>query len=153
MKWFGSRFARFTLAFTGSMALTGAVLVADGSVWFQATSTLRNPCNNELIRGPLDAHLMVQASSGPSGDHVVVHRNFNATLTGDQGNTYEASSIGHAQFDALASSYVLTFENNVKGHGPAPDFTVLGRLRVFVDTDQNPIGYSAMVISATCKKP
>jgi hypothetical protein len=151
MVWMRSKVGRFSLALAACLAFAGVGVLADGSVWITRTSTLVNPCNGELMTGLVDVHLLVQAQSDANGDHVVVHRNFSGTLTGNQGNSYKVSSIANDQFDALAPFYDLTFENNVKGHGSAPDFWVLGRMRVFVDADQNPVNYAAGVISATCK--
>jgi hypothetical protein len=45
----------------------------------------------------------------------------------------------------------MSFENNVVGQGSVPNFTVTGTVKVFVDADQNPIGYIAAVTNAVCK--
>jgi len=124
---------------------------ADGTLMGTAHSTLLNPCNGEIVKGPVDFLLVVQTNQTAQGPHIVVHRTFHGTLQGNLGNEYEVRSVGQAEFDALSSQYALSFENNVVGKGSAPNFTATGTVTVFVDADQNPTGYSAVATGAVCK--
>jgi hypothetical protein len=153
MALFGTRtqWVRFGVGLLCSVAVAAVGVRADGTLKITRTSTLFNPCNGETVTGPVDVELVVQTNEKSDGTHVVVHRSFHGTLTGNQGNTYKVSSIANDQQDALAAFYDLTFENNVIGQGDAPDFKVEGNLRVFVNATQDPINYSASVTSATCK--
>ena len=154
MALFGTKtpMVRLAVAFLGSVALSAAVAASgDGTLKITRTSTLINPCNGELVTGLVDVQLVVQTNENNNGTHVVVHRSFHGTLEGDQGNTYKISSQASDQLDALAGYYDLTFENNVIGLGRAPNFEVVGNVRVFVNTNQEPTGYGATATSATCK--
>ena len=132
-----------------AVAVSAVALKADGTLKLTATSTMVNPCNGESVTGPVDVLLGVHANS--SG-HVKVHRSFHGTLEGNQGNSYQVSSIANAQFDnTFPFFYVVEGKNNVIGMGDAPDFEVTLRIRVDVDANQEPTGYAAMVTSATCK--
>lgn len=153
MALFGKRtqLVRIAVGVVCSAAISAAAVRADGTLKLTGTSTLVNPCNGELVTGSVDVELVVQTNESNNGTHVVVHRSFHGTLTGNQGNTYKVSSIANDQLDALASYYDLSFENNVIGHGKAPDFEVAGTLRVFVNANQEPTGYSAIASSSSCK--
>jgi len=146
-----TQLVRLAIGFLCSAAVSGVALRADNTLKLAATSTLLNPCNSELVSGPVDVELVVAATENQNGVHVKVHRSFHGTLTGNQDNSYKVSSMANAKFDALAPFYDLTFENNVIGLGQAPDFTVTGNLRVFVNANQEPTGYSASAVAATCK--
>jgi hypothetical protein len=132
-----------------AVVASAAVLRADGTLKMTAISTMVNPCNGETVRGPVDVLIGVHAN--PNG-HVQVHRSFHGTLDGNQGNTYQVSSIANAQFDnTFPYFYVIEGRNNVIGLGGAPDFEVTLRIRVDVDADQQPVGYAAAVTGAVCK--
>jgi len=146
MRWVG-----FAASLAGAVALSAVVVRADGNLKLTATSTLLNPCNNELASGPVDVLLNVKVNQSANGVSVKVHRSFHGELTGAQGNTYQVSSIGSAQFQATASYYDFPFHNNVIGQGSAPDFEANGMVRVFVDANQEPTGYVASGVTVTCK--
>jgi len=153
MALFGNRttWVRLGIGVVCGVVVSAAAVRADGTLKITRTSTLTNPCNGEVVSGPVDVELVVQTNESNNGTHVVVHRSFHGTLTGDQGNSYKVSSIANDQLDALAPYYDLTFENNVIGLGRTPDFDIVGSLRVFVNANQEPTGYSASVSSATCR--
>jgi hypothetical protein len=143
---------RLGVAALGSVAVSAAVAAsADGTLKLSAPSTLINPCNGELVTGLVDVQLVVQTNESNNGTHVVVHRSFHGTYEGNQGNSYRVSSKASDQLDALAGYYDLTFENNVLGQGRAPNFEVVGNLRVYVNANQEPTGYAASATSASCK--
>jgi hypothetical protein len=146
-----TQLVRLAIGLLCGVAASAAAVRADGTLRLTTTSTLLNPCNGELVTGLVDVELVVQTNESNGGTHVVVHRSFHGTYTGNQGNTYKVSSIANDQLDALAPFYDLTFENNVIGHGQTPDFTAAGNLRVFVNANQEPTGYSASGVSVTCK--
>ena len=154
MALFGNRtqVIRLGVAFLCSVAVSAAALRADGTLKLTTTSTQFNPCNGEWVTGQVDVELMVQTNEKSDGTHVVVHRSFHGTLIGDQGNTYKVSSIANDQIDGLQPFfYDVPFENNVIGQGAAPDFTATGTVRVFVNPDQEPTGYTAFGLNYTCK--
>jgi hypothetical protein len=135
------------LAFT--IVASAAAIRADGNLKLTGTSTMTNPCNGELVTGVVEVVLGVHANAN---GHVKVHRSFHGTLEGDEGNTYQVSSIANKQFDnTFPFFYVIEGTNHVTGLGDGPDFDVETRIRVDVDEDQQPVGYAAMVTSATCK--
>ena len=133
------------------VVISAGAVGADGTLKITRTSTLFNPCNGETVSGPVDVELVVQTNESHNGTHVVVHRSFHGTLTGNQGNTYKVSSMANDQLDALAPFYDVPFENNVIGHGQVPDFTAAGTVRVFVNANQEPTGYLASGVTVACK--
>ena len=147
----GTRVAGLVASIAGAVVLSVAALHANGTLKLEKTSTLLNPCNGELVTGPVDVLLNVKVSESANGVKVKAHRSFHGELTGNQGNSYMVSSIGNAEFDATAPFYDFEFRNNVVGHGSAPDFEVIGIVRVFVDANQQPTNYGASVISSSCK--
>ena len=146
----GMRWTGFA-ASVAVVALSAVVLRADGNLKLTATSTLLNPCNGEVAAGPVDVLLNVKVSQSANGVSVKVHRSFHGELTGNQGNTYQVSSIGKGEFAATASFYDFPFHNNVVGHGSAPDFEAEGMVRVFVNADQEPTSYLASGVTVSCK--
>lgn len=138
-----------TMLLCGVVAAAG-VVKADGNRIFTAYSTLFNPCNGESVEGPVDVILGVHVNK--NGTNVNVFRQFHGTLVGNQGNTYKVSSTAHKHFDQTSPSfYDVEFHNNVAALGGGPSFEVDGVTRIFVDADQNPIGYSASGITFTCR--
>ena len=144
-----TRLTGFVAMFACAVMASAVALRADGNLKMQATTTLVNPCNGETVTGLVDVLLGVHANSD---GHVKVHRSFHGTLEGNQGNTYQVSSMANAQFDnTFPYYYVVEGTNNVVGLGDAPDFEVSLRIRVDVNSNQEPIGYAAMSTGSTCK--
>jgi len=140
---------QFVAVLAFGVVASAAVVTADDTLKLTATSTMVNPCNGETVTGDVDVLLGVHANSA---GHVKVHRSLHGTLVGNQGNTYQVSSIANAQFEQMFPSYyVVEGRNNVIGKGDAPDFEAVTRIRVDVNANQEPIGYAAMITSATCK--
>src|SRR5688500_8852758 len=136
------RIPRLATALLCSVVAAAAVVKADGNVKFTGFSTLFNPCNGENVSGPVDVILGVQVNE--DGTNVNVFRQFHGTLEGNQGNTYKVSSTAHKKFDnTFPSYYDVEFHNNVAALGNGPSFEVDGVTRIFVDANQNPIGYTA----------
>lgn len=133
----------------GCVVASAAVVRADGTLNLPVNASNYNACNGETATGTVDAHLLVQVNENTG--QVKVHRSFHGTLTGNQGNTYQVSSIANDFFDAPAPYYDVEFHNNVAGLGGAPSFEVLGTSRIFVNANQEPTGYSASGHTFICK--
>ena len=128
------RLPRFVAMLTLALVASAAALRADGNLKLTGTSTLGNPCNGELLTGLVEVILGVHANVN---GHVKVHRSLHGTLEGDQGNTYQLSSVANKQFDnTFPSFYVIEGTNHVTGLGDGPDFDAEVRIRVDVDADQ-----------------
>lgn len=146
---FWTRFPRLAVALLAGVIASSVIVKADGAVQVTVNSFQGNPCNGEGIFGQVDALLLVQVNENTG--QVKVHRSFHGRLDGNQGNTYQISSIANQFFDAPQPFYDVPFHNNVIGLGDAPDFEVEGMMRLFVDANQNPLGYTAAGITITCK--
>jgi hypothetical protein len=128
--------------------------LADGTLAGTAQTTQYNPCNGGYPVGTVQFLLVVQTNQTHQGPHVVVHRTFQGTLKDASGNVYQISSVGQTEFDALTTTgyYVLPFENNVVATpSQSLSFTATGTAKVFVDSNQNPTGYSAVLTNTVCK--
>ena len=144
------RMPRLATALLCGLVAAAAVVKADGNLKTTGFSTLYNPCNAENVSGPVDVLLGVHVNS--DGTNVTVFRSFHGTLTGDQGNTYKVSSTANQQFDNTFQFYYdVEFHNTVTALGGGPSFETDGVTRIFVDADQNPVGYSASGVTFTCK--
>jgi hypothetical protein len=144
------RLPRLAVAVLGCVVASSVMLQADGTRRLTVNSLQFNPCNGETATGQVDALLLVQVNEQTG--QVKVHRSFHGTVYGNQGNTYQVSSIANDFFDAPQPFYDLRFHNNVSGLGGAPNFEVEGDLRLYVDANQNPIGYAASGNTFTCKQ-
>ena len=145
------RISRFVAALVCSVVAATAGARADGNLKITFPSIQFNPCNGENISGTVDVVLGVHVNENGG---VNVFRSFHGTLEGNQGNTYQISSIGHEHFDnTFPSFYQFTFHNNVIGLGKAPNFEAEATVRVFVNADQEPIGYTTSGATFTCKNP
>ena len=143
------RLPRLAVALLGCVVGSSVMLQADSTLRLTVGSLQYNPCNGETATGQVDALLVVQYNE--NSGQVKVHRSFHGTLTGTQGNTYQVSSMANDFFDAPQPFYDLRFYNNVIGLGDAPNFEVKGDLRVYVNANQEPIGYGASGTTFTCK--
>jgi hypothetical protein len=141
--------SRLATVLLGCVVASAAVVRADGTLNLTVGSFQFNPCNNESVRGTVDAHLVVQVNKNTG--RVKVHRSFHGTLSGNQGNTYQISSVANDFFDAPQPFYDVEYHNNVIGLGDAPDFEVWGRTQIHVNANQEPIGYAAHGHTIICK--
>ena len=150
-----SRFAA-ALVFSVVAATAGAGAEAaagarpDGNLKTTFLSTQFNPCNGEIPAGIVDVLLGVHVNEDGG---VNVFRSFHGTLEGNQGNTYQISSSGHEHFDSTAASYDVPFHNNVIGLGKAPNFELDATVRIFVNSNQDPITFIVINPPVTCKNP
>jgi len=124
---------------------------ADNTVSFTGFFAVTNPCNGETASGPIEIFIVVSSTDTGGGTTLVnVHHSSHASLTGDQGNVYQVSRFAMAQFDALANHYDVPWTGVFIGKGGAPNFTATGTLRVFVNSQNEPIGSMLLSITATC---
>ena len=143
------RMPRLAMVLLGCVLASAAVVRADGTLNLTVGAIQINPCNGEFVFGDVDAHLLVQVNENTG--KVKVHRSFHGTLSGNQGNTYQISSIANDFFDAPQPYYDVEFHNNVSGLGSAPNFEVVATTRIFVNANQEPTGYTAFGATFTCK--
>lgn len=145
------RISRFTAALVCSVVAATAAARADGNLKTTFNSFQFNPCNGENISGTVDVLLGVHVNANGG---VTVFRSFHGTLEGDQGNTYQISSVGQENFDnTFPLYYDVLFHNNVIGVGKAPNFEADATVRIFVNADQEPTGYTVFGTTFTCKNP
>lgn len=127
---------------------------ADGTLMTTANSTQYNPCNGDYLRGTIENLIVVQTNQTAEGTHVIVQRTFHGTLKDSAGNVYEINSAAQTEFDAVTTTgyYSLPFNNNVVAPGaPSLNFTTTGMAKLYVDANQNPTGYGAVVTGEACK--
>jgi hypothetical protein len=144
------RLPRLAVALVGCVVAASVALKADSALQLTVNSMQFNPCNSEIVNGQVDVLLLVQVNENTG--QVKVHRSFHGTLTGNQGNTYQIRSIANDFFDAPQPYYDVAFHNNVIGLGQAPNFETTGTMRLFVNANQDPTGYSASSTSFTCNQ-
>jgi hypothetical protein len=145
------RISRFAAALVCSVVAATAGARADGNLKTTFLSTQFNPCNGEIPSGIVDVLFGVHVNEDGG---VNVFRSFHGTLDGNQGNTYQISSVGNEHFDSTATSYDVPFHNNVVGLGKAPSFELDATVRIFVNADQEPIGFFFVFDPTfTCKNP
>ena len=142
--------SRFGAALVCSVVAATAGARADGNLKTTFLSTQFNPCNNEIPSGIVDVLLGVHVNEDGG---VNVFRSFHGTLEGNQGNTYQISSVGNEHFDSTSSSYDVPFHNNVVGLGKTPSFELDATVRIFVNANQDPIGFIVVDPTVTCKNP
>ncbi len=124
---------------------------ADNTVSFTGTFAVVNPCNDELASGSIDVFIVVSSSvTGEGTTRVKVHHSSHASLNGDQGNVYQVSRFATDQFDALSNRYDVPWTGRFIGKNGAPNFTASGTLRVFVNSQNEPVGSLLLSITSTC---
>ena len=142
--------ANFILVAIAAMLLSmtpvsAAPSTTDNTFRFEGTFTLQNPCNNEVVSGPIYINIVVTTTVTGNGETKVnVHHTSHGLLTGNAGNEYQISRVAKGQFDAISGSYVIPWTGQFIGKGDAPNFEADATLRVFVDTNNNPIGSQGM---------
>lgn len=145
------RISRFAAALVCSVLAATAGARADGNLKSTFLSTQFNPCNGEIPSGIVDVLFGVHVNEDGG---VTVFRSFHGTLEGDQGNTYQISSVGNEHFDTTNPVYYdVPFHNNVVGLGKAPSFEADATVRIFVNADQEPINFLVFGYTPTCKNP
>jgi hypothetical protein len=124
----------------------------DNTTSFTGSFQLVNPCNGETVTGPIDVYIVVSTALTGNGTlKVNVHHNSHGTLNGNQGNEYQVSRRAKGQFDAISSTYVITWMGEFIGTGAAPNFTAEGTLRVFVNAQNEPTGSTLTSLSTVCR--
>lgn len=146
--------AGLVCALFGGVVATSAVLSAagdqGGTLHLTAPTTQFNPCNGQTFSGTVEVVLGVHPNA--NGTNVNVFRQFHGTLEDNLGNVYKISSTGHKQFDnTFTFFYDIPFTNKVTALGNGPSYDAEGVARIFVDANQNPIGYNAQGIQFTCR--
>jgi hypothetical protein len=150
-----TRFSALAGALLCGVVAMSAVAKADGqakggNLRLTSGTLMFNPCNGQMVSGPIDVLLGVHVNG--NGTNVNVFRQLHGTLTDALGNEYKVSSIAHQQFDEVFPNfYVLEFTNKVVGLGNGPSFDFEGRVRIDVDADQKPIGYAGMGTASYCR--
>ena len=133
-------------------SVNSAPVPFDNTFQFTGTFGLLNPCNNEIVQGPIDIQIVVStAETGNGQTKVNVHHHSHGMLSGNQGNEYQISRRSKGQFDAVSTQYVIPWFGEFIGNGAAPNFTAEGTLRVFTNANNEPIGSQLVTISTECK--
>ncbi len=129
----------------------------DNTFSFSGNFGLQNPCNAEIVQGPIQIHIVVTTTQTGNGDiKVNVHHSSHGLLTGSQGNEYEISRTAKGQFNAVSPAYplggyVIPWRGEFVGKGTAPNFIADGELRVWVNAQNEPIGSQLVLpINRTC---
>jgi len=127
----------------------------DNTLHFTGTFAITNPCNGEFAPSfPIDVYIVVTtAETGNGAVKVNVHHNSHAAFTGNQGNEYQLNRRAKGQFDAIAGVYVIEWWAEVIGNGAAPNFNAFGELRVFTNSQNEPIGSNLASITTECQQP
>lgn len=141
-------------------AVLGAVLsIADAPVRadsdkelsFTAVITSADPCTGEGVSGSLDVVLVAnRASTGSDQIRVNVHGSFHGQLVGNLGTTYQVSAAGSGRFDFVSGHYDFPFSTEGISHNSAPNLTLDGVARLFVNGEGDPTGGTIVSVSATC---
>ena len=143
--------SRFAAALVCSVVAATVGAHADGNLKTTFLSTQFNPCNGEVPSGIVDVLLGVHVNEDGG---VTVFRSFHGTLEGNLGNTYQISSAGNEHFETTNPAYYdVPFHNNVIGLGKAPNFEADAIVRIFVNADQEPTGFTVFGYTSTCKNP
>lgn len=124
----------------------------DNTFTFSGNFGLVNPCNGELVSGPITIRIVVTTTQTGNGETKVnVHHTSHGLLTGNQGNEYQVSRHAKGQFDTVSNQYVIPWTGNFIGKGDAPNFTADATLRVFTNADNEPVGSQGLVpVTRTC---
>jgi hypothetical protein len=113
---------------------SAAVYAADDKVTTYAGEIgVYNPCNNSLVLAPGTNYVRYHENARDHENaHVFVHLKFVGYGNDDQGNPYRTVLEAKGQFGADAPFYDLQFRERWEGLKGAPDFSMDGTVRVFV---------------------
>jgi hypothetical protein len=117
-------------------------------------TTLANPCTGELITFGGTIHLVIHATTTPSGDfHATVHQNLqNASgIAAESGDTFQFQ-FGTTETLNVAAGTETTLSQNLRVVGPGPDNNFL--LHQTTHLTINPNGEATAVVDnffATCR--
>jgi hypothetical protein len=126
----------------------------DKTLRFTGGFNSTNPCNGEFIQGPIEINIVVSTNQAPDGRLLVnVHHTSHGVLANAAtGNEYQISRVGKGQFGTVANQYVIPWRGEFIGKGMAPNFTVIGEVRVFVNTQNEPTGSQLVFQQGTCSQ-
>jgi hypothetical protein len=125
--------------------------MSGNTLMFTGNFGLFNPCNGELVSGPITINIVVTTTQTGTGDvKVNVHHTSHGLLTGNQGNEYQISRHAKGRFDAVSDHYVVSWTGEFVGKGSAPNFSSDGTLRVNVNAQNEPVNSNALSLSTSC---
>jgi hypothetical protein len=134
-----------------TLAYASSRQAGENAFWLTPDVNGANPCTGEGVSGSLTVLLVVsRISTGDGGVHVNVHGSFHAQLTGSLGTTYQVSANGNAQSHSVADYYDFSFSVEAISHGAAPNFTLEGVARVFVNGSGDPVGATIVSLTPNC---
>jgi len=131
--------------------LTAAPLLASNEhTTFTGGIGAFNPCNGTLVTafGPVD--IVVETNTSSDTRHVTVHHLFRADGSATNGDSYGMSFMANSNFDAVASFYDLFYHAVLVGKGSAPNFSIEGNIRVFVNPEGKATGSIITTLSSSC---